>query len=1653
MIKASSFSSDNDARVVLSRKASNGTAERMDAGNAAVVESSSPPLKSAGTNHLKFNESLKASVRKELTDSTLQSTQLQSQVSSLFNTNDFYSSSFLTSTASAVPPLHPDERISAHVKYFQSSPLSIDGLLNDGLGNVLFRYKQHVIEKQMHHVTTVEEEEEEIMGEEQDEVAGGEDEAGEVDSTLQHSHRRRRKRKGKKRFGEDEEPEALLGSMRSLVEVKGEGEEVRDEVEIQLGETQAESNTVDSVRGVVGGPVQLPVFPIQGSRPVSHSAQPLSGQRRHSGLALPLVERRARSDVYRENVVNTVVDVPSDKEAVRLNLTPAEGESPQAVPQRDSGGPEVSERAALPTQDAKQREYIERLVQSLAPLKAAMDKHNLKEELHSLFADNAVQVQHFHNLLGYLYTARDIALEKDADRDEQLTEMFTEKYKLTGLPMFPHRMLVDDALMAANDLIPFSSVSSAGNNASHHVQKPVNFSDSYLSSDSEYFSWATDREMREHENHVQQVTQMFYQKRTDNGVPHLWVRPDALIKDVLRGDAALNEDQSEDLHLLKRLRNTKHSSATHRAKLTNSFTVAPLANLPRTQNRIDPLWDHEHENALRRLQERVDFPKNPRFRQPPRVLTPLHKTNYYLRSGASLANFNLKKAPHPTTTELGLVTIPSKVVFSDYQPGQTYVTSVLIKNMTTLSHRFRVVGGHSPYFSIQLVKTPVNANGLVAPGMSCTYNVTFIPDSLANFYTWFTVETEMGGRFNFDIAAIRTPPALGIPDVLDCGVVRDNSTVIRQWTFTNTGGDTRVQIQAPADNRPVTASIWDSLPYENPSQVHIGTFELFPSCFNVPHGETFTLFVRYRSPPSPPDANAGWEYRDIINYKMACDNGDVHDLQVQALVQKPFISVLVEKSQVQDEAPDWCNGVLDFGVDNPQVTTQRCLFLRNETKLKLPYEWVCYDVLSGGHHIAGYKSAKSWESMSILPSKGWLPPLSEGLFYINLDRRDGRTYDVAARFEVLLETAIDADVPLREIAQSQAEKDTTPDADHVELSHEPDQHVAPIIIGCVAHSEPYKLTVFPPFIRLPTRLEMGEVHSTTLTLTNDSHSPLYFEWILEGYNNRMASVYVSPTSGFIPAKDTTHVSVTFEALAPGKLVGTLSCYVSERRVLGHVLPFSLQINVDRHALVFERTMLHFGILRVGDMKDEHVTIRNSGRLPVDWDLSTLYRCTTTFAYKPFTPVTFQEHAPQTPPSSSVVPLVGCIPCEGTLVPGDSVDVRVIFYADCCQHFEGLLELSVVHRAVQSDTEYVEKHTAQVLDMRAQVHEPHLSLTPLALMLDAYPNHPARALITLKNKTVLPTVFEWKEIVEDAYTVTFQPTSGVMAGRQVCDIECFFTAHALLSDPLSVNLHCMVDCNPHNSIKAELHVSVYGLQLVLKHTNLEVISNDDGTVASTPSSPTMMLSTAPSTKLGAVTAYSSTTITTAIVSSIRDVPSTLAPPENDVLFNSWPSSGPTSDNRSSRVGLLLDEPLTSYCLNFGSVLVYSTRTLFVHIDNESDISAHLHCHVEHTPAHTVSLPPPEQSTMGFKSLPGQSYVGIMRKKRYLQQLVPTGAPAAFTVSPSHVLLDKRDTLKIYVHAHCVGLGQVRDTLVINANGKVWKEIPIQLNVVDQSGETF
>ncbi|KAJ3052485.1 Deleted in lung and esophageal cancer protein 1, partial [Rhizophlyctis rosea] len=396
----------------------------------------------------------------------------------------------------------------------------------------------------------------------------------------------------------------------------------------------------------------------------------------------------------------------------------------------------------------------------------AEDEEFITEEQNSMLETQEDRLSRLRALKDAIDDAQDRASEEDGMRYEDALRQYGNHFKNVGLP--PIRTLMD---INMEDLRHNGLVS---------CPRPEDLS----TTEEDQTQWKSEMAHQQWDPALEPRIPKYRGYRTNNGFNPLWYTRNAKVVNVLK--PGILEIESTTLPAPPGALEPAHKAVLSPINSMRPFTEDEMKIINRIKSRITYL-----HNPRFPISQPTPSPPNPKS-APLRTYTA--ETRWSLITTTPQSLFPAPPTPHhPTQT--GIIAIPATVLFTSYTPHTTYSKLLTIKNATANSHRFRLTIEppyvYSSYFSVSLSHSPLPNDGLVAPGMSCTYQITFLPDSLADYEQTFVVSTESGESFKVPVVAKREPPLLTIPEVLHCGPCRAGFVTVRTWDFVNKGGEGR----------------------------------------------------------------------------------------------------------------------------------------------------------------------------------------------------------------------------------------------------------------------------------------------------------------------------------------------------------------------------------------------------------------------------------------------------------------------------------------------------------------------------------------------------------------------------------------------------------------------------------------------------------------------------------------------------------------------------------------------------------------------------------------------------------------------------------------------------------------------------------------------
>lgn len=746
-------------------------------------------------------------------------------------------------------------------------------------------------------------------------------------------------------------------------------------------------------------------------------------------------------------------------------------------------------------------------------------------------------------------------------------------------------------------------------------------------------------------------------------------------------------------------------------------------------------YSPEDLKIMQRMNTRKTYLKNPRFNK----YTALPK----IAQGMNRLILIVDTMPN-VEKEFGIFPEPSVIYFTDYEVGKEFHQTLRIRNKTQHSHRFRLEpvspNQYSCNFSYCLAKSPIKNNGLIAPGMTCDYTITFLPDSLAYVTFMLNVITETGESFVVPICAQRKAPVLTLPKSLHCGSCRAGFIAHRKWEFHNNGGPGRFMIIKGTENiDPYTmiTSIADDLTADEEVVFKDGPFEIYPAYFTMEAMEKKVLHVTYFAKEID-IANTFeeiFERKDEIMIKIGCDNGQILNLPILAVAQTAQLEIckfddrnnLLTFAKNENDTRGFS---LDFGGQNPYAVTSSLIVVKNKTQLKLPFKWIAYDDPGNFEKDIEYNTVARSESIHVLPSKGWILPESETVFEINFSPEKVKKYDVLTNLLICND--------LQKLHDSDSIKD------------EPS-----LTIRCVGDGLNYNIDVTPPLILISGLIYALEVFYTEIRLRNQSVSKIAFEWFLENLDEAVLDVELSQISGTIPENDSIVIGVHIFAKFPVRLDGNLVCVTGHGMGPEIKIPVKGDIQLRASTIYFNEELVDFGLLPLGSASSRMITVVNTSNYAMSWNI---------FCYNR------DKESIESPNYH-----IKCVPESGILEPNEKRELDLLYVPLWEQSFRGLLEIKILGISSPGQEQNplnVDQlaFTAAAIQIKAEVQTPQLHVLNPKNYLTSFVGVSFNWMIMLQNITMLPTKYRWKANESSHIHVEFPNEGGELGGKETREIS-------------------------------------------------------------------------------------------------------------------------------------------------------------------------------------------------------------------------------------------------------------------------------------------
>ncbi|KAJ2995672.1 Deleted in lung and esophageal cancer protein 1 [Globomyces sp. JEL0801] len=713
-----------------------------------------------------------------------------------------------------------------------------------------------------------------------------------------------------------------------------------------------------------------------------------------------------------------------------------------------------------------------------------------------------------------------------------------------------------------------------------------------------------------------------------------------------------------------------------------------------------------------------------------------------------MPNINLSKKARGKKVNKGpaLVAIPDRVVFDFYVPYKTFTKKLTIKNVSSFLQRIRLTfdppEDYSPYFKYEIISTPLEGEGLLAPGMSCVYLITFLPNSYANENQNLIVKSD---HINLTIPIIAALPhfELNLPSVFDCGYCESGFGLTFTHTITNTGGKARFLLMSALDQG-TPFELFENLGAGNHStakSLTFGVFNIFPSYFSLNTGDSVKMVIQYT--PGVLKENLATELtqrRDSQRIRIACDNCETIEIDIVATVQLPKMDLVSPNFEIESgKLP-----LVDFGNANIDKSKIVEIVMKNPTNLVIPFRWTqTREEKTGDEKInlsSNMFSAKS--SFKVLPEIGMLEPLSEKLFKFIFTPEFNKPYKAIATLSSFHNKGKKSIQVLKSFSLGQ------------KSGVEKQQPSSKPLINMSLNGQgtPFSTYLSTYFVFLPPGMQSGQRVTHKIHFTNDSLSKVAYRWEVYGNIKKFLKVNISDADGEIEQGSCRSFKVEFIGNFPAAIRGQLRCYTENGKGDTLLVPFYGTVAVVPGMISFVDDYIDFGLVWLGGKKTVSVPMTNSSKVVMSWKSSICHK------------------------NRSLSAFVIVKPSEGIIRPGETISISITFIPIWYQRARMTLQIHIL--SMWKDDGQQTKHTGardmeavliSAIDIVGMVETPKLCVENNKNSLCSFPGVYFSWKLIIRNVRNLAGKFHFKNIETNEFVASFHPSNGSVKPNEFVEV--------------------------------------------------------------------------------------------------------------------------------------------------------------------------------------------------------------------------------------------------------------------------------------------
>uniref|UniRef100_A0A7S1I2Z9 CFAP65 seventh Ig-like domain-containing protein n=1 Tax=Eutreptiella gymnastica TaxID=73025 RepID=A0A7S1I2Z9_9EUGL len=945
----------------------------------------------------------------------------------------------------------------------------------------------------------------------------------------------------------------------------------------------------------------------------------------------------------------------------------------------------------------------------------------------------------------------------------------------------------------------------------------------------------------------------------------------------------LEPPQEKDLVEMDRLKLEKSMVSTRRrtASMTASMTVGSSLGdskvkgprKPKQKPVEDPAMVHAERASMIRMNAIANHLVNPRYTAPgarSMVQGPL-------RSNCEATSIeHLKYVKPPPACPLRLTQLadgsrqegpallcaePGSMHFSGYKPGGTYEQTLMVRNISGVARRCKVIPPQSAFFSVSLDRPVVGLKqwespylklspqglllrggyqpdetapqGLIAPGMAVSYIVRFSPDAPRNYTDRLMVCSEWNS-FDVPLSATQQPPMLSLPPTIACGYCMAQGSTKQTLKVMNSGGDSGFHFAEPGQ----------PFPTDQDPCITLGFFTVKPKHFSLRNGQCQDVTVVF----SP-----GAEEKYHEELQLYCDNGDVLTYSIEGEGIDAYVVLAAIDDNPCNTEPDFAANNTLMGFDDLSIggSATKSLTYFNPTEIPVRFHWRVEVV----DEDSGQAPPESGVFV-VTPDQGTLQPKSQIRFMVDFNPPTPVRYQ--AKMQLVL-GGMKAQVKVKQPFGTQSPTlDQTVDATGFfasgVFSNAADQAfeqqvAAASVVEAFGTGKLLNVSLHPavvadtaaPYVAGAALLSQRQIH-----VKNDSDCSAWFcfdptaeerQALLTGSDadlrrmgelralqtedesitrERGVRIMFYPRMACINPHSTSVVTMHYAFVQTGHVELTLDCAVQRTP---DPLRVRLVGNVTGATLRTEPEVVDFGIVQGIEEAESRLTLFNDTEVPLSY---TLVSQTDVDRREAWVLAKKAQHEARLKQISKFAansaagkptkrveeqtvgefqPWFTFFPPAGKLMPHENVVVSVFYLPEAVTSLRERLEV----RVPGSRTQYVE--------MRAEVQTPKACIYPPTVEVEeAFLEVKVQRTVTLQNLTSIPTAFQWAILDENgAATTTFHPAQGCLEAGEKKQVEISIKPHrpgpfrllvpcclAGVSDPIACAITCPDVQAPHMS---------------------------------------------------------------------------------------------------------------------------------------------------------------------------------------------------------------------------------------------------------------